>query len=273
MRVAQASQSGEVGRIGIHAEIGLCDHEGMSTAWCPQGDLDGADLEMWDDHDAGPGESGAVDERSMVQGVADDHVLRPGPGGEQPPGGRVPAREHEGCIEPDEGRGSVLEGAVHGAFSCDEAGCARSRLARRRLQSCQRQIIVRRETPAAVRHRRGALTEQLAFTLSGEGLVQERQAGRRALFHVKRLTRWAAQPHWRRAVPWRHRCARARVGEHLASDAPETRAASVRPRHRVPAPSQRGAEPAAGLDHEALPRPASTRRSLPAGAVRREVPS
>ena len=77
-------ERGEVGTVGVHAEVALDDDPGARLGALVERARDGVDVAVRDDDDARAREPGAVDEGGVVEGVADDEVARPGQRGRAP---------------------------------------------------------------------------------------------------------------------------------------------------------------------------------------------
>src|SRR5262245_56016050 len=103
MTVADLPEVAEDGAVGIHAEVALDDHECAASLATGEGVFDGCEIEVGNDGNSRTGEACAVDDRRVVESVADDEVAGLRERRHDSDVRRIAAGEDEGVLEAEPG--------------------------------------------------------------------------------------------------------------------------------------------------------------------------
>lgn len=143
--VAYCLECGEVGFVGVYVEVVFDDDDRVWFFLVCEDFVDCFDVDVGNDGDASFREASSVDDRGVVQSIADDQVAGPGEGGEETDVGGVPVREDEGVVDAELRSERAFDGAVLVLFAGDQArgagpgGCVWWR------EVCEFEIVVRAE--------------------------------------------------------------------------------------------------------------------------------
>ncbi len=140
--VAQSAQREEIRRVGVHAEIGLCHNEGPARAPAPERAVDGPEVEMWHDGYPGARQANPIDDRGVIEDVADYEIVRFGESREKPHVCGVAAGKDERFWRADEICGGALQLNVFVSLPGDQPGRSGSRGGRWRLATGQIEVVV-----------------------------------------------------------------------------------------------------------------------------------
>ena len=119
---AEVAEGGEVGCVGVHAEVGLGDDEAAAGGGGFEGLGGRLEAEVGDDADCRAAEAAAVDDGGVVETVGDDEIAWAGKRGKDADVGCVAAREEEGSGEVHPVGKGLLEVVLGGVGSVEEAG-------------------------------------------------------------------------------------------------------------------------------------------------------
>ena len=164
MQIAEMTERRKIWSVRVHAEIRLGNDPGATLAGELQRALNGLEIEVGNDLDAGATKAATVDQRGVVQCVADDEIPGLREGGHRPEIRGVAAGEENRAVRAKPFCERPLQQDVLRALSHDEPGCPRARRGFGRQPGCESKIVVRAERTRDLLHGFGPATEEFSLT-------------------------------------------------------------------------------------------------------------